>query len=194
MYTVHSEEYKGYEITIHPDEDPMHPRRDFDPLGHMVCFHKRYNLGEDHDYRSDDYNSWEELEAAIRKNEDVAVMLPLYLYDHSGITMRTTPFSCPWDSGQVGFIYLTKKEAQDDWKVKRLTRKAIAMMENALISSVKEYDDFLCGNVYGYEIKDAQGEFVDSCWGFIGDWDNEEYGPLMEARSCVDNLHEKKIA
>ena len=27
------------------------------------------------------------------------VILPLYLYDHSGITMNTTGFSCPWDSG-----------------------------------------------------------------------------------------------
>ena len=34
-------------------------------------------------------------------------MLPLYLYDHSGITMSISPFSCPWDSGQVGWIYCT---------------------------------------------------------------------------------------
>ena len=33
------------------------------------------------------------------------VLLPLYLYDHSGITMNTGGFSCPWDSGQVGWIF-----------------------------------------------------------------------------------------
>lgn len=36
---------------------------------------------------------------------DGMVILPLYLYDHSGITMNTCGFSCPWDSGQVGWIY-----------------------------------------------------------------------------------------
>ena len=39
------------------------------------------------------------------------LMLPLYLYDHSGITMNTTGFSCPWDSGQVGWIYASKEDA-----------------------------------------------------------------------------------
>ena len=39
---------------------------------------------------------------------DKYVILPLYLYDHSGITISTGPFSCPWDSGQVGWIYAPK--------------------------------------------------------------------------------------
>ena len=39
---------------------------------------------------------------------DQYVILPLYLYDHSGITISTRPFSCPWDSGQVGWIYASK--------------------------------------------------------------------------------------
>ena len=39
---------------------------------------------------------------------DKYVILPLYLYDHSGITISTGPFSCPWDSGQVGWIKAPK--------------------------------------------------------------------------------------
>jgi hypothetical protein len=38
------------------------------------------------------------------------VILPLYLYDHGGITMSIGPFSCPWDSGQVGWIYAPKQK------------------------------------------------------------------------------------
>ncbi len=41
---------------------------------------------------------------------DKHVILPLYLYDHGGITMSTGPFSCRWDSGQVGWIYAEKKK------------------------------------------------------------------------------------
>ena len=41
---------------------------------------------------------------------DGMVILPLYLYDHSGITMNTCGFSCPWDSGQVlSLIHISGK-------------------------------------------------------------------------------------
>ena len=33
-------------------------------------------------------------------------ILPLYLYDHSGLTMSTNDFGDRWDSGCVGFIYM----------------------------------------------------------------------------------------
>lgn len=42
------------------------------------------------------------------------VILPLYLYDHSGITMNTSGFHCNWDSGQVGWIYASKKTFIDE--------------------------------------------------------------------------------
>ncbi|HOO12216.1 MAG TPA: hypothetical protein PK684_04600 [Bacillota bacterium] len=45
---------------------------------------------------------------------DKYIILPLYLYDHGGITMRTNPFSCPWDSGQVGWIYASKQKFIDE--------------------------------------------------------------------------------
>ena len=38
-------------------------------------------------------------------------ILPLYLYDHSGLSMNTSGFSCPWDSGQVGWIYCNNEKA-----------------------------------------------------------------------------------
>lgn len=41
-------------------------------------------------------------------------ILPLYLYDHSGLTMNTCGFSCPWDSGQVGWIYCSHKKMEEE--------------------------------------------------------------------------------
>ena len=46
----------------------------------------------------------------IVEDLDKYIILPLFLYDHSGITMSTGPFSCPWDSGQVGWIYAPKQK------------------------------------------------------------------------------------
>jgi len=45
--------------------------------------------------------------------------------------------------------------------------------------------------VYGYEVLDAQGEHVDSCWGFIGDSDDEYM--LQQARDAVDYAEKERM-
>lgn len=86
------------------------------------------------------------------------ITLPLYLYDHSGITMSCGPFSCPWDSGQVGLI-VAKKGAEN------LSDEEI---EQILRSEVEIYDHYLQGNVWEFVVYDGD-EVVDSCCGFFGD-------------------------
>lgn len=125
------------------------------------------------------------------------VMLPLYLYDHSGITMSTGSFSCPWDSGQVGFIYITMEKAREEWGEKHnpgisdeeIRKKAIACLE----SEVKVYDDYLTGSVYGYVVASDDGDHIDSCWGYFGSdearWhdDYDKCGYMMQcARDAAD--------
>ena len=84
------EVYKGYTINIEKDLDPLNPRTEFDNLGKMVCFHDRYDLGDkDHGINHNDFNSWKEMFDHIKRTEIVAVILPLYLYDHSGITISS---------------------------------------------------------------------------------------------------------
>lgn len=103
------------------DEDAPNPRKEFDCFGKMVCFHRRYDLGDKHDLKAEDFNGWDELEAYLKEDLKAAVVLPLYLYDHSGITINTTGFSCPWDSGQVGFTYATEGrdfKIHPDWPQK----------------------------------------------------------------------------
>lgn len=140
---------KRYELKIEHDQDPIHPRREWDNLGTMVCFHRRYDLGDKTDYRSEDFDNWEELENNILENEGEVVMLPLYLYDHSGITISTSPFGCSWDSGKVGVIFMSKhkikKEGIDESKV-----------EEYLKNEVETYDSFLRGDVYQYKVYEIE--------------------------------------
>ena len=159
-------------LKIFYDEEPQSPR-EWDNLGKMICFHRRYSLGDKHDYRSDDYDGWDEFEKAIkrdyRRNKDeVAIMLPLYLYDHSGITISTEPFSCPWDSGQVGFIVVSKKDIRKEYNRKKVTKDLIEKAEKVLLGEVEIYDNYLCGEVYGFTLEDVEGNEIDSCWGFYG--------------------------
>jgi hypothetical protein len=157
-----------YKVEVIIDEDPSDPRGD-DNLGTMVCFHSGYNLGDKHEYRQQDFCGWNELENEIIKNENVGVILPLYLYDHSGITMNTTGFHCPWDSGQVGFIYISKEKMRYEYSKKRISKQLIKRIAGYLRSEVETYDQYLTGDVYGYRITNTEtDEEMDSCWGFFG--------------------------
>jgi hypothetical protein len=160
-----------FTLSIVQDEEPLNPRTAFDNLGKMICFHKRYNLGDEHNIDPSDFNGWDEMAAHITQAHSAVIILPLYLYDHSGITLQTTPFSCPWDSGQVGFIYLDRetilREAPGSPKI--ITPAAKKWAVHSLLSEVKVYDQYLTGDIWGYVIKDEDGETVDSCWGYYGE-------------------------
>lgn len=150
---------------IFMDEDPVNPR-EWDNLATMVCFHRRYDLGDRHAYRHEDYSGWEAFEASLRKEDPSAIIVPLYLYDHSGITISTRPFSCPWDSGQVGFAVVPGKKIREEYGVKRISQKVRARAEAVVNGEVETYDSYLRGDVYGYTLE-KDGE-EDSCWGFFG--------------------------
>ena len=171
--------HKGYEILIEQDDNPINPRMENANLGIMLCKHRRYNLGDDVDANKD-----EVLNMLAGKIKDV-VALPLYLYDHSGITMNTTGFSCRWDSGMVGCIYADYNKIRSWYGVKKVTKNLIEKVKDMFRSEVKEYDNYISGNVYGYVIK-KDDEEMDSCWGYS--YENA----LLEAKAIVDNMHSHK--
>lgn len=182
---VQEERYQGHTIKIYQDPDPTDPRDKGyqDNFGTMVCFHKRYNLGDyDLGISRDDFGSWDELEAYFIKEKGAAVILPLYIYDHSGITIRTVPFSCPWDSGQIGFIYATRQNIRDNYGIKRIWKGTLEKAEQLLKLEVEEYNRYLTGQVYGFRIEDADGEDVDSCWGYSG----EPSEIISECKASID--------
>ena len=187
-----------FTIEFAQDENPESPR-EWDNLGTMVCWHKRYKLGDAQPKEppeewleslakeidgSGRLEYWEGkcLDAGLGASADRAdeqykkaveqilerevIMLPLFLYDHSGITMSTRPFSCPWDSGQVGYIFVTIASAREEFSWKRMSPKRRARVEEMLTAEVKEYDKYLRGEVFGFTVQDENGDVVDSCWGF----------------------------
>lgn len=167
METYRTITTENKKLEIYYDDDSTNPRIYFDNLFTMFCSHKRYDLGDKVDIDTDDFNDWAEVEKYIRKQYNIAIIQPLYLYDHSGITISTSPFSCNWDSGQIGFIFVTKETLRKEYNTKNVTKKIIDMALNVLENEVELYDNYLTGNVYGFkEFKD--NEEVNSCWGFFG--------------------------
>jgi hypothetical protein len=154
-------------VEIHIDEDPSNPR-DFDNCDLFILFHKRYNLGDKHDYKHEDFSGWDEMEAQIIKDHDPVVIKSVYLMDHSGISISDKPFSCHFDSGMIGFALISRKSALKEMNAKRVTRKVKEWAKKCLDSSIKTYDEYLKGEVYGYVIKDEEDNDLESCWGFFG--------------------------
>ena len=175
---IHTEEAHGCTIKVFPDEATETPR-DWDNLGTMICFHRRYNLGDKHEM------SVEEAQALSRRKDVIA--LPLYLYDHSGLAMSTSnagyPFNCPWDAGCVGFIYVTREKIRKEYDCKRVTKAILEKVIKCLQGEVTCYHQYLSGSVYGYVVEDAEGNQVDSCWGYYGDYDDEYM--MYEARQAA---------
>ena len=207
MTTYETLEHADCKIRIEYDEDPLNPREEFDHAGAMVCFHDRYNLGDKHglinlqcmirnskyyresweDYSNDrmlDLDSPADLQTAM--DHCHFIVLPLYLYDHSGITMQTGPFACLWDSGQVGFIYIPRENAIKEWGKKICTKKVLDLAEKYLMGEVNEYDQYLTGQVFGFIVEHQESGEEESCWGFFG----ADYC-IEEAKSIAEYLEEK---
>lgn len=130
-----------------------------------------------------DMDKWE-TEHSVRDN--IAICLPLYLYDHSGLTISHGSFSCQWDSGQVGWHYMTKEDLDKEFG------GDIERGQACLEAELKIYDHCLTGNVWGFIVEDEAGNDVDSCWGFYGD-DLEETGILDNIEVTEDGLSRDDI-
>jgi hypothetical protein len=203
------EEYRGYTITLDYDE-LAESSREWDNLFTMVCWHRRYILGDEQldrnldpwDYmmsKLDEIEVYkldeatEELLQRYGDNEDITReeirdafdkyfdSAALYLFDHSGISISLASFNDPWDSGQVGFLYASKDALREEFGKDYTPERVRELMEG----EVDTYDQYLRGDVYCYSIS-KDGDDLDSCCGFYG----EEYA-LEEARSMVDWLVEK---
>lgn len=251
-------------LLIHPKECPSDPREGGSCFGKMICFHKKYSLGDKHDFDDEDdflrstladlqcdkqiyeyirrghaegikleydrsAHEWQLLcygeisqrwyiEASYppglsRKNLPVSfqtdavdtlstealleilnaqkdiVMLPLFLYDHSGITMRTSGFSCPWDTSIVGWIYADKAMIEAEYG--SFTKESVTTATALLQAEVKSYDLYLTGQCYGYSLYDGEEE-IESSYDFLGDLDDftDELKSILpdECRHLVDKL------
>lgn len=148
-------------IEIKQDESPFDPLEG-DDFFYMYCKHGRYSLG--HKDAEDPYIEDPE-DGGRMLRSDVLAILPLYLYDHSGITMNTTGFSCGWDSGCVGYIYCT----QESLNVTGTSGTSEELCEYMKSFIDNTYDPYIRGDCWYFTVTDEEDDVVESCSGFVGD-------------------------
>ena len=198
-FAITSTDGRKFHLVIEQDECSEDPRS-WDNLGTMLCCHRDYQLGDCNSNREtelqlaeicrkygksdeeiDEMTFSEEIQFILDQNDVCG--LPLWIYDHSGISMSTRR-QCSWDSSFVGLIFVEKDfylaqmclKDEEDWKAKA---------KETLEGEVETYSDFLEGNVYqwtlyeptvvirqsmdGKELSreiDEEGEIIDSMGGF----------------------------
>lgn len=247
------------------NDDMASSPREWDNLGKMVCWHRRYNFGDKHDFDNHkefladlviknlsakdiisyvkdgkakgltlEYNKsnreWELMlnedyfkkpysvhtaDAPLDMNSNwlaetildemrtddllelagqKAEVRALFLYDHSiqSISMRSfvgRAQHAEWDSGQVGYVYVTHEDIKKEYG--DVSTANIEKAERLLESEVETYDHYIRGECYGFQLCNKKGEEIDSCWGFIGDFNDvkkeiSEYLP-KEAKKLAEN-------
>lgn len=181
----------GYD---HFDTDNSNPRQ-WDNLGHMAVSYPRNNLGdediskinfdcpncyagqiEEDDgvlYPCEKCNGKGTLDPVtyFKRERGARVVIPLTVYEHSGITMHAGNVTLPWDSDRwdtsfVGFIY------DDEDKRGNMTDEEI---ERALRAEVKTYAAYLEGDITYWAVDDPETNFVMACGGYVGDHEGCEH-------------------
>lgn len=167
-------EKNGYVIQICQDDGQADNPIADDEAIQVAMWHPNYDWGTGQSFAEP-----QDFEDFCADNE--VTRLPLYLYEHSGLTVSTSDFGCRWDSGQVGWVYLTADAIKEH---------GIPNPEDQLRGAVKQLDDWLTGNVWGYRIFRKcrccgnLAEEIDACWGFLGDPEGDDSwvrGAALEA-------------
>lgn len=169
----------GMRVTKAIDEYPINPRELNANLTTMICHHRNYSLGDVNESKQfEGFTSLKELkQALVEYYGEMAYIKPLSLYDHSTQTLAIGEPTDRWDSGYVGFIFVTKEQARKEYGVKRITKSVIEKIERVAQGEVEEYNKvWLWGEVYVLSLErvftniddknDSFEEFVDSIGGF----------------------------
>lgn len=169
--------YKNYSIAINTSDYQYDPRKFNEYVGSLALYHKRYNLTNDESITLD--------EAYKIETSNDYICLPVYGYDHGGLTIRTHRFPCPYDSGRLGITYVSKEKLKIMYNVKRISNKLKNKIIEYLENELAEYNCYLTGDIYDIIICDAEDNELDSFSGFYG-YDKA----LAEAQSYVDGIVE----
>lgn len=174
----------GY-ITRDQEATRESPRLEWDNFGTMICWSRRYCLGDRHRFPDSKAfllhiakNNDPEFESSCAGDlqggttdtteEDVksyllsaldtyTYWLPVYFYDHSVFAVSTVPFADKWDSGQCGYIYVTKVQAATEYLHDNSSAGADADKEaelrqwalSILKAEVQTYNAYLIGDMWG---------------------------------------------
>jgi hypothetical protein len=214
----YEESRDGYHLIVRKDDDPIDPRRMGDNFGTLVCF-DRYWHGDNHSFKNKDeflmdrltahFGDRDQAEAFWDKMEQEYlcdpekvrddhifeelssdhIILPVYMYRHGGDTVSTDPFSDPWDSGQIGWIYADQANVRRTFGA--MNDYTIPLAKQLLENEVDTWNDYMTGENYSYDLLDERtGELIDGGF-WTGDIESLKAFAFNAAPMLSEHLPEK---
>lgn len=191
---IESCDHEGFTIELHYDTfAPDSPRQDRDNAGTLLTWTRRYESPDPNSFdHPNHFLDWAE-------DEDIPLILPVYKYEHSGVAYKIgdggNPFAAfdpgGWDSGAVGVIYM------DADTIEREFSGDMERAKDCLHAEMSEYSAWANGEVYGFVVKDAEDEVIESVWGFLGqegfDYMKEEAKRIAEFHAELYRTEEEKL-
>ena len=180
--------YKNHVIEVVYDTYPVDPR-EWDNLGTIIT--KRF-------WNECDYINANDRDAVLDHIKVVknngGIVLPIYCYSHGIDRFKTSSFygcglpqgHARFDSGVAGFIYATAETVRKEYGVQRISKRVRDLATKVLQSEIEIIDNYSSGQVYGYIIKTADGEEIESCYGYYGEAGREDM--VSECKSMIDHI------
>lgn len=184
MEAINSIEYKGMTIRICYNLNAESPR-EWDNVGTIYSNHKYYNP----DRHNIDEIENEDGKLVSEELDRRFIWLPVYCYEHSGLsvsTKRDYPYNDRWDSGLFGIIAVEKERVRKDWGWKAITKKRREQILRSLEVEIETFDSYCKGEVYGFVVEDEEGEHIDSCYGYYGDDGMKD--AIYDAKDTIDSV------
>lgn len=192
-YLIKTEEYKGFNINIEYESYTENPRKYCEHFTKFIFFHKRYNLQNDFNIKSNNFNSWEEIKKHLIKEYKAKITIPVYMYEHGSISLRTYIHGqhANFDCGMVGFVIATKEDIIKEYNIKRINKNLIEKISKLIEEEVEEYGSYLNGDIYCYNITDKQGNKFDTENYSNNQWYNMAE-MIEEAKAEIDYILKNK--
>lgn len=150
-------------VEISYDQFCENPLQDWDHVGHIVMVPHFSNFCTEEGVTTEDYDS-EAMKKVCRYTKTGGLYVPIYAYEHGGVSFSLSPFGDPWDSGCAGFFYVTPEEAERTWGHMTPTRRKVACLTEAK-SLVALMNAYAGGECYMLTLYDPDFNEVESLGG-----------------------------
>lgn len=145
------------------------------------CLHKKMGVVQFADYLCDLLNT--------RKG---IVAFPILSQEHSSIHYYLGRSIDRWEGSIAGFAWVEKSKLYTEYSVSKISAKLLERMKKYVSSELDMYNKWVNGEVFGYQLIGADGNFKDSCYGFYEN-DDDLDDLLNHILSYVDTDDDKSF-
>lgn len=174
-------EYKGYIINIGYDEGRNNPFEDCE--GNGVFYHWRDHGKEELEKYCELLGYNIETRQKIKSDNKDAVRIDKYEHSSISYSVSGEGMQCQFDTSHTWAVWFPDKCLLDNLKGFSGAKRRQKVIEYAR-QACELMNQWCNGEVYYFKVEDKEGNFIDNCGGFWGDY--ETSGLLSEAKSIID--------